>query len=272
LEGIFDRHGLVEHRHARKRWKHPGRPTTQPAAPNDLWTVDFKGQFRTKDGVYCYPLTVGDLYSRYLLACHGLFSVATEGALPVFERLFREAGLPAAIRSDNGAPFASSAIHGLCALNVRWMQLGIVHQRIQPARPDQNGAHERMHRTLKRETARPPAQDLRLQQDAFDRFRLIYNHERPHEAIANDTPASRWTPSPRPYPARIPRPEYPGHFEIRRVSNGGCFRIECEQIFLTNPLAGEDIGLEEIDDGIWSVYYYNTLLARYDERTKSLFA
>ena len=192
--------------------------------------------------------------------------------MPAFERLFREVGLPTAIRSDNGSPFASNGIHGFCALNVWWMRLGIVHQRIQPSHPEQNGAHERMHRTLNRETARPPAQNLRLQQVVFDRFRATYNDERPHEALDNDTPASRWQPSHRPFPERIKGPEYPGHFEIRRVSNSGCFRIECGQIFLTNPLAGELIGLEEIDDGIWSVYYYNTLLARYDEQTKTLSA
>ena len=272
VETVFDRHGLVQHRHGPRNWKHPGRSTKEPTAPNELWTTDFKGQFRTRDGVYCYPLTISDLYSRYLLECHGLFSVATEGAMPAFERLFREVGLPAAIRSDNGSPFASNGIHGFCALNVWWMKLGIVHQRIQPSHPEQNGAHERMHRTLKRETARPPAQNLRLQQVVFDRFRATYNDERPHEALDNDTPASRWQPSPRPFPDRIKGPEYPGHFEIRRVSNSGCFRIECGQIFLTNPLAGEHIGLEEIDDGIWSVYYYNTLLARYDEQTQTLSA
>jgi putative transposase len=272
VEGIFLRHGLVQHRRASRRWNHPGRPTSQPSGPNDLWTVDFKGEFRTRDGIYCFPLTVVDLFSRYLLACKGLFSVRTEGVKPVFERLFREVGMPLVIRSDNGPPFASKGIHGLCKLNVWWMRLGIIHQRIQPSHPEQNGSHERMHRTLKRETARPPQPNLRMQQIAFDQFRRIYNDERPHEALDNETPSSRWESSPRPFPARILGPEYPGHFEIRRVSNQGCFRLVCGQHFLSNALAGEHIGLEEIADGIWSIYYYNTLLARFDERTDELSA
>ena len=145
--------------------------------------MDFKGQFRTLDGKYCYPLTVSDHYSRSVLLCKALPSVKTKGAKPAFRRLFREVGLPEAIRSDNGAPFASTGIHGLCELNVWWMQLGIVHQRITPASPQENGAHERMHRELKRETTRPPASNLRGQQRKFDRFRDRYNDERPHDGI-----------------------------------------------------------------------------------------
>lgn len=209
---LLARNGWVKPRRARRRWKHPGRPQGQPSAPNELWTADFKGQFRTRDGVWCYPLTIADQASRYLLRCQALPNVRTEGAKPVFERLFREVGLPAAIRTDNGAPSASTGIHGLCVMSVWWIQLGITPERIEPSHPEQNGVHERMHRTLKAETTRPPAANARAQQRAFDRFRREYNEERPHEALADDTPAIRWAPSLRPYPERLEQPEYPGHF------------------------------------------------------------
>ena len=184
----------------------------------------------------------------------------------VFERLFREIGLPEAIRTDNGVPFASTGIHGLCALNVWWMKLGIVHQRITPGRPQQNGQHERMHRDLKRDTTRPPAANLTRQQTIFDQFRARYNDERPHEAIDGKVPSDLWTPPPRTMPDRIVAPEYPGHFEVRRVSNGGAIRLAMHQRFLSNALANEHVGLEEVDDGIWNIIYYTTLLGRIDER------
>jgi putative transposase len=270
VSDIIDRHGLAEHRRRRTRWQHPGvvPPTTQ--APNDLWTTDFKGQFRTGDGVYVYPLTIVDLHSRYILRVEGLPNVRTEGAKPEFERLFREVGLPKAIRSDNGAPFASTGIHGLCELNAWWMRLGIVHQRIQPASPQQNGAHERMHRTLKRETARPPAANMRAQQRRFDTFRRQFNDERPHEALDDATPSSVWTPSPRQFPRRVPKPDYPGHCETRKVSNAGVFRLATTQIFLSHALAGDYIALEEVDDGLWNILFYNTLLGRFDQRTNAI--
>jgi hypothetical protein len=232
-----------------------------------VWPVDFKGQFRTGDGHYCYPLTVTDHFSRSLLACHGLRSVATAGAKPVFRTLFRAVGLPEAIRSDNGAPFASTGIHGLSALNVWWMQLGIVHQRIPPSSPQENGTHERMHRDLKRETTRPASSSLRAQQRRFNAFRVRYNDERPHEGIADRTPSSLWTPSSRPYPEHITLPAYPAHLEIRRVSSAGTFRLHSQQPFLSQVLRGEDIGLEEVGDGIWNIVYYSTLLGKIDERS-----
>jgi putative transposase len=208
------------------------------------------------------------VHSRFLLRVTALPNVRTEGAKPVFERLFRAVGLPLAIRSDNGAPFASTGIHGLCELNTWWMRLGITHQRIQPSSPQQNGAHERMHRTLKRETARPPARNHAGQQRRFDTFRKRYNFERPHEALDDETPGSIWTPSPRPFPNKIAPPEYPGHCEVRLVSNAGCFRLSAGQIFLSQALNGEYIALEEVDDGLWNIVYYNTLLGRFDQSTK----
>ena len=175
------------------------RRAPDDARPNDLWTADFKGHFRTRDGIYCYPLTVADQHTRYLLACHGLLSTKGQGVRPVFERLFREYGLPRAIRTDNGVPFATTGIHGLSQLNVWWMRLGIQHQRIRPASPQDNGAHERMHKTLKAATARPPQGHLPAQQRAFNRFRADYNDERPHQFLGGRTPGSLYQPSPRPY-------------------------------------------------------------------------
>jgi len=267
---ILERHGRVRHKRRRRHYKHPGVVPIETQAPNDVWTADFKGQFRTRNGIYCYPLTIVDHHSRYLLGCEGLLSVKTELTKPAFRRIFRQVGLPLAIRTDNGPPFASIGLHGLSELNVWWMQLGIVHQRIEPGSPQQNGAHERMHRTLKARTTRPPSANLCKQQLAFNRFRREFNQERPHEALGDEVPAALWAPSPRPYPERIRPPEYPGHFEVRRVSEAGTFRINNSQIFLSSPLVNEYIGLEEVNDGIWNIVYYDTLLGRVDERTKKI--
>jgi putative transposase len=261
---ILDRHGKLRKNRRRRKWKHPGAVRLDSDAPNQIWPADFKGQFKTRDGRYCYPLTVTDHYSRILLLCKGLLSVRTEGAKPAFKRLFREVGLPDAIRTDNGAPFASTGIHGLCELNVWWMKLGIVHQRIRPSSPQENGQHERMHKDLKREAARPPAANLAQQQRKLDRFRHRYNGERPHEALGGDFPAERWQPSTNEYSGRLRRPEYPGHFEVRKVSASGTFRLLSGQYFLSNALKGDEIGLEEVDDDIWSIVYYNTVLGRID--------
>ena len=270
--GVLDRHGFVRRRRRRKQWIHPGRPVAEATAANQLWAADFKGQFRTRNGVYCYPLTITDQHSRYLVGCEALLSVRTEEARPVLERVFREVGLPEAIRTDNGAPFASTGIHGLCEMNVWWLQLGIRHQRIQPSHPEQNGAHERMHKTLKAETTRPPQRNQKAQQEVFDRWRAEYNQVRPHEALGDEPPATAWRPSPREYPKRMPEPDYPGHFLVRLVSNAGTFRFQSRQVFLSNALKQRYIGLEEIDDGIWSIYFYDVLLARMDERDFTLSA
>jgi putative transposase len=205
---ILNRHGVLRKNRRRKKWEHPGAARLESGKPNEIWPADFKGQFRTRDGNYCYPLTVTDHYSRMLLLCKGLPSVRTEGAKPAFRRLFQKHGLPDAIRTDNGAPFASTGIHGLCILNVWWMKLGIVHQRIKPASPGQNGQHERMHKDLKREATRPPAENMAKQQRLLDRFQRVYNYERPHDAIGGDFPADRWKPSEKKYSDRLRRPEY----------------------------------------------------------------
>jgi putative transposase len=214
--------------------------------PNDLWTADFKGHFRTRDGVYCYPLTVADQHTRYLLACQGLLSTKGVGVRPIFDRLFREYGLPAAIRTDNGVPFATTGIHGLSQLNVWWLRLGIQHQRSRPASPQDNGAHERMHKTLKAEATRPPRATLAPQQRAFNRFRAEYNTERPHQFLKGATPGSRYRSSPRPYAGTLPPLEYPGHFIVKRITNAGTFRFKTRLLFVAKSLQQHTIGLEEV--------------------------
>lgn len=263
---LLARRGLVAKRRRRRPHQHPGvvAPTTH--APNDLWTADFKGQFPTRDGIYCYPLTIADQHTRFLLTCHGLLSTRGVGVRPLFERAFRRYGLPRAIRTDNGVPFATTGIHGLSQLNVWWMRLGIQHQRIHPGRPQQNGAHERMHKTLKRGAIRPPRANVRAQQRAFDTFRREYNTERPHEYLHGHPPASRYTESPRPYPATLPPQEYPGHFLVKKITTGGTFRFHHRLLFIANALTGHRIGLEETDDGIWSIFFNTVLLAKLDER------
>jgi len=268
VNDILERHGKLHKHRRRKQWTHPGAVPLLTTRPNQVWPADFKGQFKTGDGRYCYPLTVTDHLSRTLLACRGLQSVTTGDTKPVFRFLFREVGLPDAIRTDNGTPFASTGIHGLCGLNVWWMPLGIAHQRIHPARPQENPTHERMHRDLKRETARPAAPTLRGQQRKFDVFRRRYNEERPPEGIGDQVPASLWEPSSRAYPERIIPPAYPGHMEVRRVSHCGTFRLHSAQPFLSNALRDQHIGLEEVAEGIWNIVYYKTLLGRIDERTR----
>jgi putative transposase len=262
---LLKRHGLVKRRRVRTNWRHPSGPLLRPLAPNEVITADFKGQFRTKDGRYCYPLTIADPFSRYLLCCQALSSTRTEEAWPVFERVFREVGLPGAIRTDNGSPFSSTGVHGLCALSVWFIRLGIQHQRIRPGKPQDNASHERMHRTLKEATARPPAANAAAQQLRFDVFRKEFNEIRPHESLGGKPPARFWKPSLRPYPASLPQPEYPGHFEKRRVSTAGCIRFKSRVLFVSQAIGQEWIGLEEVDNGIWSVYFYDVLLARLDE-------
>ena len=273
VNALLDRHGLLrKQRRRRAAAPHPGAALLQTTAPNQVWPADFKGQFKTRDGVYCYPLTVTDHFSRAILLCRALSSTRTAEARPAFLQLFREVGLPDAIRTDNGVPFASTGLHGLAPLNVWWMQLGIVHQRIRPGRPQANGTHERMHRELKRETALPAAATARAQQRRFDAFRQRYNDERPHEALGNRVPATLWAPSARPYPSRLAPPQYPRHFEVRRVRSGGTIKFRGRAPFLCEVLEGEHVGLEEVADGVWNVVYYRTVLGRLDERTGTITA
>jgi putative transposase len=271
--GLLKRAGLIGSCRRRAARAHSvAVARTEVSGPNEVWTSDFKGEFRTGDGRLCYPLTVVDGFSRFVLVIQGLPSVAAPGAWPMFERAFREYGLPRVIRTDNGNPFASSsALAGLSRLSVRWIKLGITLERIQPGHPEQNGRHERMHRTLKAETTRPPAASATDQQALFDRFRHEYNEQRPHEALGQRPPSELYQSSSRPYPGRIPQPEYPGHYEVRSVSRGGEIKWRGRFLFLSQALSGERVGLEEYEDGLWAVYFGALPLGRFDERERKIY-
>ena len=267
IHRFLESEGLVKHRRRRRKSKHPGMSQMKEDEPNETWTTDFKGQFPTQDGVLCYPLTVVDQHSRYILEVRGLPSVKEAGVIPVFEELFRRYGLPKAIRSDNGVPFCTVALHGLSKLNVWWTKLGIERSRMDPGSPQQNGAHERMHRTLKQDTILPPKRNMRAQQRRFDEWRHRFNNERPHQYLEGATPSSRWKPSPRPFPTKLRGPEYPGEYLPRHVSTAGVIRLKSKQIFVSHLLAGDYVGLHEVHNGLWDIHFYGTVLGRLDERT-----
>jgi len=259
--------GLVEaHRRRPAVPVAPRTPRLLAAAPNDIWTIDFKGQFRTGDGVYCYPLTVLDRFSRFVLDCHGMRIPTARETQQRLRRLFQEFGLPAVLRSDNGTPFASTGLAGLSTLAVWWLRLGIQLDRITPGHPQENGSHERFHRTLKAETARPPAATLAAQQHRFDAHRHEYNQDRPHEALGDARPADHYIRSPRPFPATLPPVQYPGYYEVRRVGSNGCVYWHRRATFLSAALEGEDVGFEPVDDGHWVIHLATQPIARFDER------
>jgi transposase InsO family protein len=261
---ILRREGLSTPR--RKRYRTPlySKPFQTVQEANQVWCADFKGWFRTKDGERIDPLTITDAHSRYLLRCQSVEKTNTEQVEAIFAAAFREYGMPRAIRTDNGAPFASRAIAGISRLSIYWMKLGIQPERIQPGRPEQNGRHERMHRTLKAETAKPAAANRNAQQRAFDRFRQQYNEERPHEALDQQTPASCYQGSLRRYPDRIPEPEYESHMKVKRVYPDGSFFWKDRQIFISKSLRGERIGITAIDDRYWDIYLASFPLTRFD--------
>ena len=265
---ILKTHGLIEARRHRRPAVVSRRPTTAMDAPNAVWTIDFKGEFRTRDGAWCYPLTVMDGCSRYLLACRALAAPRTTPTRAVLEAVFREFGLPTRIRSDNGVPFAGPlALARLSRLSVWWIRLGIIPELIQPGCPAQNGRHERMHRTLKRHTTRPPAANRGAQQRRFGAFRREYNEERPHAALQALTPAMVYVPSPRALPTRVPPIVYPGHYDVRVVMSNGCMKWRNHAVSVSEVLVGEQVGLEEIDDGAWGVYFGPVRLGTLDERS-----
>jgi transposase InsO family protein len=251
---ILRSNGLAVPRKIRRRTPPSTQPFSQCNAANRVWCADYKGWFTTRDGQRCDPLTITDGFSRYLLRCQIVESLSYEVARGVFEAAFREYGLPTAIRTDNGTPFASRGLAGLSRLSVWWLRLGIQPERIKPGKPQQNGRHERMHLTLKRETAEPPAQNLRAQQQRFAAFRRDYNHVRPHEALDMKTPDSLYEPSPRPYPARVAELEYDAGFEVRRIGGKGEFKWKGNRIFVSEILDGERIGLQPVDDRYWKFY------------------
>jgi transposase InsO family protein len=263
---MLKRNGLIEARPRRRAIGHPGRPSLVIEGPNDCWSADFKGQFQTGDGCWCYPLTVTDNYSRYLLCCQALRGTLLEPTRLALRRLFREHGLPRRLRTDNGVPFAAVTLGRLSRLSVWLLKLGVLPELTQPGKPQQNGRHERMHRTLKAETASPPAGSLAAQQRRFNTYRPEYNEVRPHEALDMATPAQLYRPSIRPMPDKLLPMEYPDRFEVRLVSGNGGIRWRKGWVNVTSALVGEYVGLEAIDDGLWDVYFGVKKIGRLHER------
>lgn len=262
---ILERVGLVHHRKRRHRTTPWSEPFSEARYPNDVWCIDFKGWFRTGDGNRVDPLTAADATSRYLLACHGLSEPRGAQVRSVLERTFREYGMPRAIRTDNGPPFASVALGSMSTLSVWWVKLGIIPERIAPGHPEQNGRLERLHRTLKAETASPPRGTLRAQQRAFDSFRTEYNQERPHEALGQQPPARHYSSSIRTYPSRVCSPEYETGITVRRVRSNGQIRWKGNMLYLSEALCGEPIGLLPHDDRYWTVQFGPLIIGMLDD-------
>jgi putative transposase len=266
IGALLKREGLVVARRKRRRTAPYTEPLAHADGPNRVWCADFKGWFRTRDGERMDPLTISDAHSRYLLKCQTVEKTDTTRVQAIFEAAFREYGMPEAIRTDNGAPFASTALAGLSRLAVWWMKLGIVPERIAAGHPEQNGRHERMHRTLKQEVAQPPAANRREQQRAMERFRHDYNQVRPHEALSMQTPAAVYQSSARSFPERLPEPEYPEPMQVLHVKSQGQFRWKKQDVFLSEVLWGEPVGLLPVDHRWYTVYFTRFPIARFDSR------
>jgi putative transposase len=266
---LLVREGLVKPRRRRVKPAVSTGGAVRTSRPNEIWTADYKGQFRTLDGKYCYPLTIQDAHTRFVVTIDALRSTSTKEAQPSFERAFRASGLPEAIWTDNGPPFAAPTPLRLTRLNAWWIKLGITPQRSRPGCPQDNGRHERMHRKLT-PTRFPPGENQQAQQLKFDAIREELDYERPHHALDLKTPADVYVPSQRPMPERIPKPEYTAHCEVRRVRSVGTIRFRGREIFVSEVLVGEALALEEVADGVWSVFFYHVLLARFSERDGKL--
>jgi len=263
---LLKRRGLTAPRRRKRRTPPYAQPFREGIQPNDVWSADFKGWFRTQERTRIDPLTISDAASRYLLRCQGLVKPKRPSVQGVFTATFQEFGLPRAIRTDNGPPFASVGLGGLSRLSVWWVRLGITPERIRPGHPEENGSHERMHRTLKQATAQPPKANPRAQQRAFDRFRSEYNQERPHEALAMQTPSQHYQSSPRPFPERLPEVEYTPDHKLRRVRSNGEIRWQDKKRYLSESLVGQWVGLIEIDNGQWRIDFGPIQLAVYEEQ------
>jgi len=263
IHAVLDRNGLVKRR-KRRRYKAKGTSLCDAQNPNELWCADYKGEFKLGNKLYCYPLTITDYRSRYLLACEALDSTREPAAFTVFERVFKEFGLPAAIRTDNGVPFSNAhTLFGLSKLSVWWLRLGISIERIKPGKPQQNGRHERMHLTLKKETTKPAAYNFLQQQERFDGFMEIYNNDRPHQALGGLYPAEVFTPSARDF--RPPdHPEYPFHDRTILVTQCGRICIGKRKISLSRVFAGQYVGIREVADDIWLVSFMDYDLGFFD--------
>lgn len=266
---ILKKHGLVRPRKTRMRVPPHPDPLTVAEAPNDVWCMDFKGNFVVGDRTRCYPLTITDNFSRYLLRCEALTDPTEAEAHRVCDGVFNEFGLPTTIRSDNGTPFASKAIAGLSKLSIYWIQLGILPERIEPGEPQQNGRHERMHRTLKQHCITPPKESIQAQQLAFDRFCASYNDDRPHESLNQTPPAKHYQPSRKPKPGRISPLEYAKDMDVRIISYGA-LKMRGSKLFLSRLLDGLRVGLKEVDDDAWELHFGPLLLGHVFHRDEEL--
>jgi transposase InsO family protein len=264
---LLQREGLIQARARRRKTPPYTQPLAHAEAPNQVWCADFKGWFCCGDGVRCDPFTITDAHSRFLLCCRATDKADGPHVQAVMEAVFRRHGLPEAIRTDNGSPFASRAPGGLSRLSMWWRQLGIRHERIEPGRPDQNGRHERMHRTLKQETAHPPAANRARQQQSFTAFERMYNGERPHEALGGQRPADVYTESTRVFPERLPELMYPSGVHLRRISQQGSLKWRTERTFLSEVLARQTVGLLETEEEFFEVYYGPLLIGWFDGRS-----
>src|SRR5215470_20371041 len=266
VHAILDRNGMVKRRR-RRRYKPEGTALSRPYSPNDLWCADYKGEFMLADRRYCYPLTITDFATRYLITCEALANTKAMYAFTVFERAFKDFGLPRAIRTDNGAPFASAnSLFGLTRLSVWWLRLGIDIERIKPGHPQQNGRHERMHLTLKQEATKPAARNFLQQQGKFDHFIDCYNNERPHQALDMCCPAERYVPSTRPYTG-LPDLDYPFHDKTITVTTCGRICFNRQKINLSVVFAGQSVGIKQVSEEIWLVTFMDYDLGYFDHET-----
>lgn len=268
IYNILKAEGLIQSQRRRRRVHPTEQPLRPSSEPNGLWSVDYKGQFKTADGQWCYPLTIMDHASRYLLAIDVYTGTGFEAAKHSFERVFQQHGLPSRIRSDNGAPFASTGVAGLSRLSVWWIRLGIEPERIERGKPQQNGRHERMHRTLKQALGKTPAANLQALQVQLEAFRQHYNEQRPHESLEQQTPSQRYRTSERTYPEQLPPARYPPHWETATVSSNGLVYWRGLRIYIGYLLAGQQIGMQEVAAGQWEVYLCNTRIGYFNQSDK----
>jgi len=267
---ILKRHNLVKPRKRVSRVPDYNQHLIFPEKPNDVWGADFKGQFRTGDNLYCYPLTITDLKSRYLVNCTGLSGTNLKDTMDCFKKAFTEYGLPVAIRTDNGVPFAGRTAGGLSQLSLWWVKLGIVPERIHKGKPQQNGTHERFHRTLKQETAINPRANLKCQQLLFESFRNTFNHERPHQALDYKVPSECYSRSERRYTGKIIKPQYDYRMKVRKVKDSGEIKFGACSFYLSQLIAGEHVGLKEVGEDVWDIYYSFHKLAQCNIRNKQI--
>lgn len=269
IHAVLDRHGLVQCKR-RRRFKPEGTPLVPAGKPNELWCADYKGEFMLGNKRYCYPLTISDYVSRFLLTCEGLETTKEIFAFCAFEKAFQEFGLPDAIRTDNGIPFAAgNSLYNLTKLSVWWLRLGIRIERIRPGHPEQNGRHERMHLTLKREATKPASDNILQQQSRFDEFREVFNTQRPHQALGMKFPAEIYTPSPKPYRG-LPPVAYPFHDRTVTVTRSGCICLGNKQVNTSLALSGQPLGISEVDDDVWLATFMTYDLGYFDLEAKRL--